>query len=362
MTEGTGSAAVTPEGSHRVRAATPPGPPGRVGLVLGAGGILGAAWLIGALHALAEETGWEPGTAEHVVGTSAGSVVGSLIASGIPTWFLLYHQRGGQVDGMVDRYGQPLESPEEVDGRLFTWTRRLPRLLLGSPELAVRTALQPWRFPPTAALVGWIGRGFFSNDEVGRMVRTVVAKGWSDHPNLWIVAVDYRTGRRMVFGAPDAPPTDLWRAVQASCAIPGFYRPVEIAGREYIDGGAWSPSNVDLLAHEPLDAVIAFNPMSTLHPGVPTTILERAERRYRGLTGRRLGREVKRLVDAGMTPLLVQPTEDDLAAMGINLMDPARRLDVLETAVHTTKRRLREPDAQPVLDLLRRRALLAGAG
>lgn len=345
MTEGTGST----------------GEP-RVGVVLGAGGILGAAWLIGALHALVDETGWEPARASHIVGTSAGSVVGSLVGSGIPVWFLLYHQRGGEVDGMVDRYGAPIEPPDVTDGRLFTWTRTLPRPWLGSPELAVRSTITPWRFPPTAAAVGWMPRGMLSNDEVGRMIRMVCDEGWSDHPNLWIVAVDYRTGRRVAFGHPDARGTDLWRAVQASCAIPGFYRPVRINGRDYVDGGAWSPSNLDLLSREDLDAVVAFNPMSTLHPGMPTTILERAERRWRALSGRRLGREAKRLRDAGIPLLLVQPGEEDLDAMGVNLMNSARRRQVLETAVETTRRRLREPDCAPVLELLRSRATVAGAG
>jgi NTE family protein len=56
----------------------------RVGLVLGAGGVVGASWLIGALEALQDETGWEPSAAEVIVGTSAGSVVGALTASGMP--------------------------------------------------------------------------------------------------------------------------------------------------------------------------------------------------------------------------------------------------------------------------------------
>jgi NTE family protein len=56
----------------------------RVGLVLGAGGVLGAAWLVGALDAIAAETGWDPGSARHIVGTSAGSVVGGLLACGVP--------------------------------------------------------------------------------------------------------------------------------------------------------------------------------------------------------------------------------------------------------------------------------------
>ncbi len=321
----------------------------RVGLVLGGGGVLGAAWLIGALHALGEEAGWDPATADYVVGTSAGSVVGSLVASGLPTWFLVHHQGGGSVEGMVDRYGEPIPSAEEDSGGFFRRAAGIPRLALGSPQLALRTLIQPWRFPPTAVAVGWIGRGFLSTEEIGRVVRSVVAEGWSEHPNLWIVAVDYATGRRVIFGQDDAPPAHLWRAVEASCAIPGFYSPVEIGGRMYIDGGAWSPSNLDLMARTDADIVIGLNPMSSLHPGIPTTFLERVERRFRSLSGRRLGREARKVREAGKKVLLVQPRADDLAAMGWNLMNPSRRSLVLETAMRSTAKRLKEPDAQDVI-------------
>src|SRR5205823_4363559 len=86
------------------------------------------------------------------------------------------------------------------------------------------------------------------------------------HPNLWVVACDYATGRRVPFGRENAPEADLADAVAASCAIPGFYEPVTIAGRRYIDGGLWSTSNLDILRNEALDLVICLNPTSSLHP------------------------------------------------------------------------------------------------
>jgi NTE family protein len=326
----------------------------RVGLVLGGGGILGGAWLVGALHALVEATGWDPVTARYIVGTSAGSAVGSLIAEGMPTWFMFHHQRGGDVEGMTDKFGEPIRHADEGSRRLRTWTGQIPRPVLGSPGLALRTALQPWRFPAATALTGWVGRGFLSTDEIGHMIRAVVADGWSAHPNLWIVALDYASGRRVVFGRDGAPEAHLWQAVEASCAIPGLYKPVHIGGRLYVDGGVWSPSNLDLLAKTDVDTVIALNPMSSLQPGLPTTILERVERRVRAASGRRLGREARRLRDLGVRLLLIQPQADDLDAMGINLMDPTRRADVLETAVRTVAERLREADASDVLNDLGR--------
>ena len=74
----------------------------KVGLVLGAGGVLGGAWATGGLAALADETGWDPGSADYIVGTSAGSVIAALIAAGVPPWFMVAHSAGESFDGLVD--------------------------------------------------------------------------------------------------------------------------------------------------------------------------------------------------------------------------------------------------------------------
>jgi NTE family protein len=326
----------------------------KVGLVLGGGGILGGAWLVGALYALTEASGWDPASADYIVGTSAGSVVASLVAGGIPPWFLVHHQRGGDVSGMNDRFGEPIQAADEESRRLFEWTGNVPRPVLGSPRLALRATLTPWRYPGTAVLSGWLGRGFLSNEEVGRMIRSVVADGWATHPNLWIVAVDYGSGKRVVFGEPGSPPADLAEAVEASCAIPGLYRPVRIGHRLYIDGGAWSPSNADLLVRTDVDLVVVMNPMSSLNPGLPAGVLQRFDRRIRRATGRRLGHEARMLREAGKQVLLVQPREEDLAVMGVNMMDPSRRTAVLETALRTVEARMLDEDAQSVLSELGR--------
>ncbi|MEA2396157.1 MAG: hypothetical protein QOJ82_4048, partial [Solirubrobacteraceae bacterium] len=74
----------------------------RVGLVLGAGGVLGASWLIGALEALEDETGWSAGEAERIVGTSAGSVIGAFAAHGISAEYMAAYAAGRSIDGFVE--------------------------------------------------------------------------------------------------------------------------------------------------------------------------------------------------------------------------------------------------------------------
>jgi NTE family protein len=174
------------------------------------------------------------------------------------------------------------------------------------------------------------------------------------------MAVDYGTGRRVAFGRSGSPRAELADAVAASCAIPGFYRPVEIDGRTYVDGGVRSTSNLDVLRDQQLDLVLALNPMSSLEASAARTLGERVAAQMRKEAGRRLGSEAKRLRAAGVEVILVQPSVADLDAMGANLMNRRRRPEVVNTAVQTVTehlrgtpvgRRLAEtlPEGQPVL-------------
>ena len=93
--------------------------------------------------------------------------------------------------------------------------------------------------------------------------------------------------------APARPPAELADAVAASCAIPGFYHPVEIDGRRYVDGGIYSTSNLDIVRDEQLDLVICLNPTSSLHPTRAWNPGEWVAVVVRSGTGRRLGSEAQ---------------------------------------------------------------------
>ena len=185
-------------------------------------------------------------------------------------------------------------------------------------------------------------------------MRRVCEEPWAPHPNYWAVAVDYRTGQRVALGSSAAPAAELADAVAASCAIPGFFRAVQIAGRRYVDGGLHSASNLDVLARKRLDLVIALNPMSSLHASAPRTLGERLAYAVRQASGRRLGTEAKRLRDAGTEVVLIQPTVHDLDAMGTNLMSRSRRQEVIRTAVRSVTEHLSSsPVGERLADLPR---------
>lgn len=302
--------------------------PMSTGLVLGAGGVLGAAWTIGALAALQEHDGRYPGDADVLVGTSAGSVMAAALGCGTPVEVLVGGQTGTDAT---------LEYDHDAGGALPP----LPRPGIGSPRGVLSSALRPWRVTPMAALSAVLPQGRGTLGPVGQVVDAVLpAGGWAPHPRTWVVAMDYDNGRRVVFGRDGAPPADLRDAVMASCAIPGWYAPVRIGGRRYVDGGACSPTSLDLLARVPeaqqLDEVVVLSPMTSTTFDSPGTVAARLERRFRRLVTKRLLAEARRVEAAGTRVTLLCPGPEDLAAIGANLMDPRRREAVLETSLRTS--------------------------
>lgn len=323
-----------------------------VGLVLGAGGVMGGAWITGALQALASETGWDPATADHIVGTSAGSMMGALLASGVPPWFMVAHSAGESFDGLVDAEGRPTATADRSGGATYAMHRAWLRPLLGSPSLARRVLAHPRSVPPIAGLIALGPRGFLSTEPLKEIVRRVIPGGWAPHANFWAVAADYATLERVAFGSPGAPEADLADAVAASCAVPSFYHPVEIGGRLYLDGGVNSVSNMDLLADAGLDLVICLNPMSSRHRPQGLRPAAHIGAAIRAGYGRRLGHETRILRQAGTAVVLVQPNARDLRAMGNNYMSGSRRHQVIETALVTVRDQLRQADNWTLLKQL----------
>src|SRR3954466_7103080 len=137
----------------------------KVGRVLGAGGVTGGSWLTGALYALVEQTGWDPGSADVVVGTSAGSVIATIVAAGgVPPWFMAAHSAGEVFDGLYDRQGRPTSEADRSGGATYRLHRGLPRPGPGLLGLALKTLRAPSRHSLTALLAGWAPSGVVSTE------------------------------------------------------------------------------------------------------------------------------------------------------------------------------------------------------
>lgn len=319
----------------------------RIGLVLGAGGILGSAWTAGALAALAPRLDRPLGELDLVLGTSAGSVLGAALRCGMSVEELVAHQRGAapaDIDPGFD--GSDLPDMRTLERESGDGLPPVPLPWIGSPRLLASAVAHPWSIDPIVAASALLpaGRGRMGSliTMVGALQTRlgVTTDGWVPGAPLWIAAVDYDSGRRTVFGRPGAPPSTVGDAVLASCSIPGWFAPQTIGGRRYVDGGVRSSTSVRLLAEHgapELDQVYVLAPMASHVYDRPRDPLSAAERTVRRVLTRWLDAEVAAVRATGVEVTVLTPGPADLAAMGGNLMNPRRRERVLETSLETSR-------------------------
>ncbi|GAA2143868.1 hypothetical protein GCM10009844_16760 [Nocardioides koreensis] len=285
-----------------------------VGLVLGAGGVVGQAYHAGVLAALEHDCGWDPRTADVVVGTSAGSITGTLLRVGVPAselaaWVV---QAPLSDEGMVLQDMLGSEIPVFEPFRVLPILRRLPDP--PGREMLQRAVIRPWSFRPMAAALALLAPGRFDIAEQLGMLREVEGKSWPEK-DLWICAVRRRDGRRVVFGRPGSPAAPLHLAIAASCAVPGYFAPVTIDEHTYVDGGAHSPTNAAILREKALDLVIVVSPMSG-PANLPTDLYSLS----RGHAARVARREARALRDSGTAVIVFRPGRAELQAMGNDFM------------------------------------------
>lgn len=324
----------------------------RVGLVLGAGGLVGQAYQAGVLAALEHDLGWDPRTAEVVVGSSAGSITATLLRLGVPA---------------TDLAAWAVEAPLSVDGALLATLGEEPPAFdpfslrdlarpwhLPTPSYVARTLRRPWAFRPSVAALTLMPDGKVDIEpEAEALGAATEGLPWPE--GLWIATVRRRDGARVVFGRPGAPPASLPKAVTASCAIPGYFRPVRIDGIEHVDGGVHSSTNADVLRDQHLDVVVVVASMSVAGGWAPTPDLP-----LRRAVHRRLEREVRRLRKAGTEVVRIEPSARVVRAMGVNAMADDRAADVVREAFLDTGRRTADPSVAGRLALLAARATHRG--
>ena len=288
-------------------------PARRIGLVLGGGGLTGTAFHAGVIAGLAQAAGWDARTAEVIVGTSAGSTSAALLRAGLPPQDFVARMLGDPLtargDEVLGRMG-PLRPPEQVGER-----RRAP----AAPRMLGELARHPRRVRPGLLAAALLPEG---TRDVGGSVAGIadLFRVWPGEP-LWVCAVRLDDGQRVVFGRDVQ--ASLSDAVSASCAIPGYYAPVGIDGRRYVDGGMWSLHNADLLAGLGLDLVVISAPMSTANraPSDRGSFLRLPVRHA-------LDRQVRAIRASGTRVVVIQPDARLTSVMGTSTMRMARRAPV----------------------------------
>jgi NTE family protein len=253
---------------------------GRKALVLGGGGVTGIAWETGLLAGLAQ-AGLDLTSADIVVGTSAGSVVGAQILSGAPLENLYDEQLKDATGEIAAKMGLGAMAYFAI-GSLWPGDERRGRAWLGSKAIAARTVPESVR------------------REV--IEKRLQSRSWPAR-QLLIVAVDAETGEAKVFDR-DAG-ASLTEAVAASCAVPMVWPPVTVNGRRFIDGGVRSAANADLATG--CNRVVVLAPVMVA--------LRRSHRIHAQLAA--LGPSVQSLV--------ISPDSQARKAIGPNSLDPAFR-------------------------------------
>jgi NTE family protein len=208
-------------------------------LVLGAGGTIGAAWMSGVLAGLVETDAIELGAIEHFVGTSAGSIVSADILAGV-------EPRAPETMDVPPELADELP-PEDVGER--SPLAEALRLAGSAAGVAARPllpfALSAVRPASTRVRAAALARIPAPDAALDGLRERIAGHGLSFDGRLRVVCLERESGRRVVFGAPGAPPASVAEAVQASSSVPWVHHPVRIGEHDYVDGGLWSPTNLD---------------------------------------------------------------------------------------------------------------------
>ena len=288
------------------------GPPDPDVLVLGGGGVLGEAWMTAVLTGLAEARGFDARGCEGYVGTSAGAIVAAGLVAGIDP--------ASRVEELPE---QPAVPPSQANAAGGLAARAVASGLAASGAVIAPLAAVGLRSTEAGgallrrAALARVPDGHRSLAGLGVQLERAGAS-WDGR--LGIAAVELESGRRVVFGSPGAPEASVAAAVEASCAIPGVFRPVTVDGRRYVDGGVWSPTNMDRAQVRPGTEVLCLNPTGSLRPsrGAAFGAL--------GLVSRSLATvEALALERRGARVTVVSPDAAAAGAMGTNLMDTGRR-------------------------------------
>jgi len=323
----------------------------RTALVLGGGGFTGGVYEIGALRALdLLAVNRTVNEFDVYVGTSAGSFVSSLVANGVT----------------------PEEMMRVVNQQVPTPFRDVDRGSLMRPnylEFAQSAALLPLRLLGLArSLVGQVGQlsvidlavqlaeglpsGIYDGTAIEDYMESVLAD--PDRTNdfrllnseLYLAATDLDTCERIVLGGEGWDDVAIARAVAASTALPMVYKPVEIKGRQLIDGGIRSTTNVDIAVENGAEFVIVVNPLvpyvNDFQKVIPTMFGSRVRRvadmgfpqigyqTFKLLAHQRLHEAVRHWEEKypGVDIILIEPDPNDELMFETNIMNFASRVDI----------------------------------
>jgi len=303
-------------------------------VVLASGGTLGEAWMSGLLAGIEDAAGHDFRRTESFVGTSAGSLVAAALVAGQRP------RRPARAAGNRELTSGDAPAgagviPDATAKGLSTWLPIPRSMLLSVAREAARLAgVAATPLAPMALAAGSTGSTALRSALLSRAPGTdtslraihdgVDETGARFDGRLRVVAVDRASGRRVVFGSPGAPEATVAQAVQASCSVPWMFAPVQIDGREYVDGGVWSNTNLDIAPVARLTQVLCLNPIASLDIAIASPF-----GMLRAIAGSTAALETLTLRSRGAKVRMIGPAQDIARIMGPNLMEARLRERVL---------------------------------
>jgi NTE family protein len=337
----------------------------KTALVLGGGGFTGGVYEIGALRALdLLSVNRTVNQFDVFVGTSAGSFVAAMTANGVTP------------EEMMRVVNQQVPTPfRDVDvGTLlrpnlleFAW--RGLRLPLQAAGLLRQVAGQLGQISAMDIVLGLaeaLPSGVYSTNGIERYVRQVLSDpDRADdfrllESELYLVATDLDTCERIIFGAEEWDDVPISSAVAASTALPMVYKPVEIKGRELVDGGIVSTTNIDIAVEAGAKLLVVVNPLvpfvNEFDKRIPTLFGSRVRRvsdmgfpqigyqTFKLLAYQRLHEIAKQWEQKypGVDIVLIEPEPDDELMFQTSIMNFSSRVDIARHGFQSVTLKLAE--------------------
>jgi NTE family protein len=280
-------------------------------LVLGGGGVIGERWMMGVLAGIEDATGFDLRRCEYFIGTSAGSIVAARLAANVSP------NRPARPGSELAPAPAAAPSADRGSGarRAGEWA-----LALWSPFAPAALALG--RAPGSLLRAGMLSRSPRAAGSLDDLGAHVERQGARFDGRLRVVCVDRRRGRRVVFGSPGAPYATVAQAVRASCAVPWIFAPVTIGGEEYVDGGVWSATNLDVAPVARDTHVLCLNPTASIRGQQPVVTFARRIARSAAVV------EALALRGKGAIVQVVAPDAASASEMGVDFMavEPRERV------------------------------------
>jgi predicted acylesterase/phospholipase RssA len=337
----------------------------KTALVLGGGGLTGGVYEIGALRALdLLAVNRTVNEFDVYVGTSAGSFVASLAANGVTPEEMMRVANGQVPTSIRDIDLGTLMRPNYLD---FAKSAALmPLRMVGLGRTLLGQLGQVSMMDLLIGLAEGLPSGVYDGSGIERYVADALAD--PDRTDdfrmlvneLYLTATDLDTCERIVFGAEGWDDVPISKAAAASTALPIVYKPVDVRGRQLVDGGIRSTTNVDIAVEQGAKFVIVVNPLvpyvNDFQKVIPTITGSRVRRvsdmgfpqigyqAFKLLAHQRLHESVKRWEEKypGVDIILIEPDPNDELMFDTHVLNFTRRLEIARHGFESVTLRLAE--------------------